>query len=104
MTDSSVPALLARARARLEAGDADAAADAFAAAHCAAETADDPEGTALALLGGAQAAFAARRLSDAGRLGTRALQALSGLALPQAKQASELLVQVEHYRYLDPNA
>jgi len=95
-----VDELLAHGEALLARGDALDAVEIFAEVYSAAVSAGNPAVAARAMLGRAQAEFAMRRLAIAAEHAANAWESLTALGLPDARHAADLLVQIDHNRYL----
>lgn len=60
----------------------------------------DRPAAAHCMLGLARAEFAARRLDEAAEHAALALDLLTALASPEVQHAADLIVQIDHNRYL----
>ena len=92
--------LLDRGAALLAQRRATEATGAFTDAYTAAVAAGRQSSAARAMLGRAQGEFAAGRLASAASHAQAAWHLFTVIASPQAKHATDLMAQIEHYRYL----
>jgi hypothetical protein len=99
-TEQALQALVQRGDLALQERRWSTAEEIFAQVYDQSQVAGDRRLAARATLGQAQADFARRRLETAARLANVALDMLTELAAPEARQAADLLAQIDHNRYL----
>lgn len=100
MRAHDVDALIGRGQGLIQARREVEAIQTFADAYAMAVVTGERHAAAHAMLGQAQAEFAVHRLAAAAQHARAAFDLLTGLAMPQAKHAADLIVQIDHYRDL----
>ncbi len=97
---AELAALISRGRQLLASRESPAAIEVFTQGYQIAVAAGDRPAAAHCMLGLARAEFAGRRLEEAAGHAALALEQLTALASPEVQHAADLIVQIDHNRYL----